>query len=106
MRWYSIRVVIRLSPEIEALVERDVASGRYANADEYVAQAVELLEEREAWREETLDEQRAGLEAGRREAERGELTSLEDVRLEIESMKVEWKARRARFQAIHADPVI
>lgn len=83
---------IRLSPELEAAVERGVATGRYASAEDYLAEAVELLQEREQWRDETLEEQRAGLEAAWQEAERGELTSLDDVRLELEEMKRVWIA--------------
>jgi len=85
---------IRLSPELEAAVERGVASGRYASAEEYVAQAVEMLEERAAWREETLEEQRAGLEAAWQEAERGEIFSMDEARRGMEQMKAEWKAGR------------
>ena len=83
---------IRLSPELEAAVERGVASGRYASAEEYLAEAVELLEEREQWREETVEEQRAGLEAAWQEAERGELIPLDEARERLEQMKTEWRA--------------
>jgi putative addiction module CopG family antidote len=38
---------IRLSPELEAAVQRGIATGRYASAEEYLAEAVELLQERE-----------------------------------------------------------
>jgi len=85
---------IRLSPELEAAVERGMASGRYASAEEYLSEAVELLEEREAWREESLDEQRAGLEAAWQEAERGELIPLDEARVQLEVMKAEWRANR------------
>jgi putative addiction module CopG family antidote len=75
---------IKLSPKLEAAVERGVASGRYASAEEYIAEAVELLEEREAWREETLEEQRAWREAA----------WLDEARKHLEEMKAEWQARR------------
>jgi len=85
---------IRLSPELEAAVERGVASGRYASVEEYIAEAVEVLEEREAWREETLEEQREGLEAAWQEAERGELIPLDEAREQLDRMKAEWRANR------------
>jgi putative addiction module CopG family antidote len=85
---------IRLSPELEAAVERGVASGRYANAEEYVGEAIELLKDREQWFGETLEEQREKMEAAWQEAERGELMSMEDVRQEMEEMKKEWLANR------------
>ncbi|WP_161571085.1 hypothetical protein [Granulicella sibirica] len=43
-------------------MKEDVASGRYASVDEYIAEVVELLHEREQWRGESLQEQRDGLE--------------------------------------------
>jgi len=89
-----MRMEIRLSPELEAAVERGVASGRYASVEEYIAEAVEVLEEREAWREETLEEQRQGLEAAWQEAERGELIPLDEAREQLDQMKAEWRASR------------
>ncbi|HEX4651545.1 MAG TPA: type II toxin-antitoxin system ParD family antitoxin [Granulicella sp.] len=87
---------IRLSPELEAAVERAVAAGRYGSAEEYVAVAVELLEEREQWLGESPEEFNAKLEASIAEAERGELMSLEDARREMQKMKVERVARGPR----------
>ncbi len=81
---------IKLSPELEAAVERGVASGRYATPEEYIAEAVELLEEREAWREETLEEQRERMTASLAEAERGEVADEAQVRAEMRAMKAEW----------------
>jgi len=83
---------IRLSPELEAVVERDMASGRFRSVEEYIAEAVELLHEREQWRGETVEEQRESLEAAWQEAERGELISLDDFREEMKQMKADWVA--------------
>jgi hypothetical protein len=41
-----------------------------------------------------IEEARSGLEAAWQEAERGELSSLEDVRLEMEAMKAQWRTSR------------
>jgi Arc/MetJ-type ribon-helix-helix transcriptional regulator len=81
---------IRLSPELEAAVAYGIASGRYANAEEYFAKAIELLEEREAWREETLEEQRETMAASLAEAERGEVADEAQVRAEMRAMKADW----------------
>jgi putative addiction module CopG family antidote len=87
---------IRLSPELAAVVERDVAAGRFASVDEYIAEAIELLHEREPWRDEPLEELNASLEEAIAEAERGELADVEQVRREMREMKAEWaKARSA-----------
>jgi hypothetical protein len=45
--WWSVAMEIRLSPVPEAAVERGVATGWYGSVEEYVAAAVELLQERE-----------------------------------------------------------
>jgi putative addiction module CopG family antidote len=81
---------IRLSPELEAAVERGVASGRYASVEEYIAEAVGLLEEREAWREETLAEEQDKMATSLAEAERGEVADEAQVRAEMRAMKAEW----------------
>jgi len=38
---------VSLTPELEALVDREVASGRYRSASEVVRAALRLLDERE-----------------------------------------------------------
>jgi Arc/MetJ-type ribon-helix-helix transcriptional regulator len=88
-------MVVRLKPEHEAMIEQDVAEGRYASVEEYVAEAVELLHERRQWGGETLDEFNASLEGSIAQAERGELMSEDEVRREMRAMKAEWRARQA-----------
>jgi len=85
---------IKLSPEVEAIVERDMASGRYGSVDEYIADAVDALHERHEWQGESLDELRAGLEAAWQEAERGELMDEDEVRREMQAMKAEFLGRK------------
>jgi predicted transcriptional regulator len=70
---------IRLSPEIE----------------DYIAEAVATLQERQQWLGETLAEERAKLERSLAEAERGELLSEDEVRQQMRAMKAEWALRRA-----------
>jgi len=81
---------IRLSPELEAVVAKDMASGRYASVEEYVAEAVELLHEREEWLGESLEEERAKLKASFAEGERGEVADEDQVRQEMQAMKAGW----------------
>ncbi len=40
---------VSLTPELEALVDSKVASGRYRSASEVVRAALRLLDERERW---------------------------------------------------------
>jgi len=86
---------IRLSPEIEAVVQQDMASGRYGSVEEYIAKAVEVLHEREQWREETVEEFNAKLDEAIAEAERGELADEDQVRREMREMKDEWAKAQA-----------
>jgi Arc/MetJ-type ribon-helix-helix transcriptional regulator len=86
---------IRLKPEHEAIVAEDIASGRHASPEEYVAEAVDLLHERQYFGE-TMEQQRESLEAAWQEGERGELMSLDDFRKEMEEFKTAWKARHQR----------
>ncbi len=81
---------IRLSPELEALVASDMESGRYTSVEEYVAEAVAMLHERQQWRAETLDELNASLEASIAEAERGDVLDEAGVRQEMHEMKTDW----------------
>jgi len=82
---------IKLSPELAAVVEQDVAAGRFASAEEYIAAAVELLHERaQGWNGETLEEFNAKLEESIAQAERGNVADEEQVRREMREMKAEW----------------
>jgi Arc/MetJ-type ribon-helix-helix transcriptional regulator len=81
---------IRLSRELEAAVQRGIATGRYASAEEYLAEAVELLQEREAWQNESREEQREKMVTSLSEAERGEVADEQQVSEEMQAMKAEW----------------
>ena len=96
---------IRLSPELAAVVERDVAAGRFASVDEYIAEAIELLHEREPWRDESLEELNASLEEAIAEAERGELITLDEFRKEMQEMKAEWAPSRKTHRIAFATPI-
>ncbi len=79
---------IRLSAEVAAVIEADIAAGRFANVEEYVTAAVELLHERElGWMGETVEEFNAKLAESIAEAERGEQFTVEQVREEMRKMK-------------------
>ena len=86
---------IRLKPEHEAIVAADVESGRSASPDEHIAEAIDLLKERQQWRSETLEEENDRLEISIAEADRGELLDEEEVRRRMRAMKTEWATRRS-----------
>jgi antitoxin ParD1/3/4 len=63
---------VSLTPELERLVSRRVASGRYGSASEVVREALRLLEERERFRQARLEQLRRDVRAGLRALDRGE----------------------------------
>jgi antitoxin ParD1/3/4 len=78
---------VNLTPELEALVRRKVASGMYTSASEVVREALRLMEEQDQLRalrlEQLRQDVRKGLESGPREA------------WDPEAMKQTARARRA-----------
>ena len=64
---------VNLTPELEALVQRKVASGLYNNQSEVVREALRLLAEQDRLREAHLAELRGALAEGLAQADRGEL---------------------------------
>ena len=72
-------MTIHLRPELEALIKEDVERGLYQSADEYVAQAVQLLHEQEQWLADNRADIAAKIEIGVAQAERGELVDGEEA---------------------------
>jgi Arc/MetJ-type ribon-helix-helix transcriptional regulator len=87
-------VTIRLKPELECLIQKDVERGPYQTVDEFVEHAVELLHEQEEW----LSTHRAAIGAkideGYASAQRGDLLGADEVRVWMEEKKAAWRARR------------
>ena len=79
-------MTIHLKPELEALIKEDVERGPYQSADEYVAQAVQMLHAHER----SLAEDRADIEQGFVQAERGELFDPDEVRAHLNERKKVW----------------
>lgn len=69
---------ISLDDRQHALISRLVRSGRYASTTEVVAEALALLEEREA-RDEMLDEIERQIEAGLTSGDAEPMESAEDL---------------------------
>lgn len=61
---------IRLRPEIEELIKKDIECGAYQSVDEFVEHAVSMLHEQEAWLAENREEIRAKIAEGYAEARR------------------------------------
>jgi antitoxin ParD1/3/4 len=76
-------MTIRLKPELETLIQRDVERGLYQSADEFVERAVVMLHEQEEWLAENRSEIAAQIEHGFAQAERGELVDGEEAFQEL-----------------------
>ena len=85
---------IALTPIQEQLLERLVSTGRYGSAAEVLDTALQLLEERERYYEQWLEETRQKIQVGIDELERKEGLDGEAV---VERLRE--KLRRAREQA-------
>ena len=72
-------MTIQLKPELEALIRQDVLRGSYQSIDEFVERAVSQLHAQEEWLAAHRDEIRSKIEEGWQSAERGELSSEQDV---------------------------
>jgi antitoxin ParD1/3/4 len=79
-------VNVSLTPQLEAMIQERVASGRYSDASEVVAEAMRLLEERER-----LDHLRSLLAAGEADERQGNLVDytpefMDDIYQEAEDL--------------------
>jgi antitoxin ParD1/3/4 len=72
-------MTIHLKPELEALIQEDLERGAYQSADDFVAQAVQMLHEHERWLAENRADIAAKIEQGYAQAERGELVDGEEA---------------------------
>ena len=83
---------IRLRPELEALIQKDVERGPYQTVNEFVERAVSMLHEQEAWLAAHRTEIASQIEEGYAAAQRGELLNADEVRSKLSERK------RARIQ--------
>lgn len=87
---------IRLKPEMEEMIRRDVERGAYRSVDEFIEHAVALLHEEESWLADNASEIRAKIERGYASAQRGELLDSDPARQEMEQRKSAWIAEKRR----------
>ncbi|HEY3898610.1 MAG TPA: type II toxin-antitoxin system ParD family antitoxin [Chthoniobacter sp.] len=63
---------VSLTPELEALVQSKVQSGRYQSASEVIREGLRLLEDQDRLREAQLAEVRRKIQTGIEQLDRGE----------------------------------
>jgi putative addiction module CopG family antidote len=86
---------ITLTLEMERVVRRHIASGRYASPEEVVKDALSAFASEDAGTEQYARDTSAAIEAGWEQSERGELVSAEDVFQELADLSRELRAREA-----------
>jgi Arc/MetJ-type ribon-helix-helix transcriptional regulator len=86
-------MTIRLKPETEALIARDVERGPYRSADELVEEAIHQLHDREEWLVQNRNEIAAAVEEGYVAAQRGDLLTEDEVRARLERKREAWRNR-------------
>jgi putative addiction module CopG family antidote len=85
-------MTVQLSPELEALVRKDVERGPYRSIDDFVEQAVTMLHEQEEYLAANRDKMRSAIEEGWAEAQQGELIDGEQIKRDMAMMKAKWLA--------------
>jgi putative addiction module CopG family antidote len=86
-------MTIRLKPETEALIERDVKRGPYRSADDLVEEAVRQLHDREEWLTQNRAEIASAIEEGYAAAQRGELLTEDEVQAQLKQKQQAWRNR-------------
>lgn len=81
-------------PDLEALINKRLSSGAYANAEDVLRRALEAQDAYESWTDEERRALAAHIEEGCQQAERGELLDAMRARQEIQAMKGDWRNSR------------
>ena len=86
---------VNLTPELEYLIQRKVASGLYNNQSEVVREALRLLVEQDRLREAHLEKLRGALAEGLAQADRSKLLDGPEVVAEVrESLRKRRKSNK------------
>jgi len=86
---------LTIPPDIEALLEKRLATGAYENAEDVLRRALEAQDaEEEGWTEEDRLAIADHIEESFQQAERGELIDGDQVRLDLAEFKLQWRKDR------------
>jgi len=85
----DVAMNVSLTPELEAMIQQQVDSGRYNNASEVVREALQLLDERDR-----LEHLRSLVLVGLEQAQRGELVEFTPELFEEIDRRVEERLLR------------
>jgi antitoxin ParD1/3/4 len=82
---------VSLTPDQDRFVRKQIESGRYASADEVVAESLRLLQEREEFLQANREEIREMIEEGYADIEAGRVHDAEEVFAELDRLDEEAK---------------
>lgn len=85
---------VSLTPMLEQLVQKKVATGRYNSASEVIREALRLLEQRDEMRQMRLRTLRKEISVGLDQLERGEVSEYDDRSLNTLAADVKAKGRK------------
>jgi Arc/MetJ-type ribon-helix-helix transcriptional regulator len=85
---------LTIPADLEALIDKRLATGAYASAEDVLRRALEAQDAEESWTEEERQALTAHIEEGYRQADRGELIDGDRAREEIQAMKEVWRNQR------------
>ncbi len=85
---------VSLTPTLEELVQRKVATGLYNSASEVIREALRLLEERDQMRKMRLGTLRKEISVGLDQLERGEVSEYDDQSLNALAADIKAKGRK------------
>jgi putative addiction module CopG family antidote len=91
MKNWSAAMQFNLPPDLEALINKRLSSGAYANAEDVLRCALEAQDAEESWTDEEHRALSAHIEEGYQQAERGEHTGSAHARREIQATKENWR---------------
>ncbi|HMC58750.1 MAG TPA: hypothetical protein VKJ01_06130 [Candidatus Solibacter sp.] len=86
---------LNVPPDLEALVQKRLATGAFASAEEVIRRALEAQDAEESWTDEERRALSAHIEEGFLQAQRGELIEGDRARREIQAMKDRWLRERS-----------
>ena len=85
---------LNVPPDLETLINKRLSSGGYASVEEVLRRALEAQDAEESWTDEERRALSVHIEQGYLQAERGELIDGAQARLEIQTMKEDWRSSR------------
>jgi Arc/MetJ-type ribon-helix-helix transcriptional regulator len=83
-------MVVELKPELEALIQKRLASGAFASPEDVIERALQFLSAEEDWLAEHRQEIAVKIQEGWDAAKRGELTDPDEARANMSRKKQAW----------------